>query len=258
MTIHYYLTLYPMEAMIASQLEPEAFGAYMAIGARSGSSERLIFAEVREEAIADAFDLDYARSRCVPHADGSPKNSVYLSVYRALEAAPLNALGLLYLVTKDGRSLVLEPVEYPDSDPWKGSALYQELCPARPLVVSSLNPGDFIRYIVEDSSKLTMPSVFFADLLMPELTGDAYTGNVGGYFDTKLKHLEACLGELSSVEGKMSKVVDRSASASFNYQVIGAGLYVGRRGGVPVFYAMPSREVLKVRHYDWGKSALIF
>lgn len=258
MKIHYYLTLYPMEAMIASQLEPEAFGAYMAIGTRRGSSERLIFAEVRQEALGDAFDLDYARSRCTAHDDGTPKNSVYLSVYRALEAAPLNGLGLLHLVTKDGRSLAIEPAEYTDPEPWKGSALYQELCPARPLVVSSLKPRDFTRYIAEDSSMVTMPAVFFADLRMPEFTEDTYTGNVGGYFDGKLKHLEACLGELESVEGKMSKVVDRSASALFNYQVIGAGLYAGSGSAVPVFYPMPSRELLKEKHYDWGKSALIF
>ena len=118
MKIHYYLTLYPMEAMVASQLEPEAFGAYMAIGTRRGSSERLIFAEVRQETLGDAFDLDYARSRCTAHDDGTPKHSVYLSVYRALEAAPLNGLGLLHLVTKDGRSLAIEPAEYTDPEPW--------------------------------------------------------------------------------------------------------------------------------------------
>ena len=165
---------------------------------------------------------------------------------------------MLWLVTKDGRSLFLKPAEYVDPEPWTGSALYQELCPARPLVVSALNPKHFAEYIVEDSSKVTMPAIFFADLVMPGLEDHAYTGNVGGYFDTMLEHLKACVEDLRMGKGKMSKVVDRSSSASFNYQVIGRGLYVGGRGGKVVFYPMPSRVELKKKHYDWGKSALIF
>ena len=88
MDIYFYLTVYPMEAMIASQLAPEAFGAYMAIGDRKGSAESLMFFEVDGEGLGDSFDLEYARRRVVPHSDGHPKNSVYLSVYQALEATP--------------------------------------------------------------------------------------------------------------------------------------------------------------------------
>ncbi len=258
MSIHYYLTFFPMEAMIASQLEPSAFGAYMAVGNRKGSAEMLMFVELDADKLGDSFDMEYARQRCVEHSDGRLKNSVYLSVYRALEAVPVDALGSLWLITRDGRSLSVDKGSYSDPEDWEGTALYQELCPAHPLVVSALNPKHFANYIVEDSSKVTMPAILFADLSMPDFNGNDFTGNVGGYYDKILEHIKYCVMELKGGKGKFTKVVDRSSSATFNYQVIGRGLYVGASGGKLVFYPMPSREILKKKHYDWAKSALIF
>jgi len=258
MGIHYYLTLFPMEAMIASQLDSGAFGAYMAVGNRKGSAESLMFFELTESELGDSFDLDYAKRRCVKHSDGRLKNSVYLSVYRALEFVPLKAFGKLWLITKDGRALSLEPSVYTDPDTWGGNALYQELCPAHPLVVSALNPKHFADYIVEDSTKVTMPAIFFADLNIPDFGGKSFTGNIGGYFDKMMEHLKFCIEELKDGKGKLTKVVDRSSFSAFNYQVIGSGLYIGTAGGKLVFYPMPSRDVLKKKHYDWAKSALIF
>lgn len=258
MSVHYYLTLYPMEAMIASQLDSDAFGAYMAIGHSRNSSERLIFVEVEEEIIADSFDIDYARWRCIQHSDGRLKNSVYLSVYRALESTPISALGLLWLTTRDGRSLPLKRADYTNPDPWNGTALYQELCPSHPLVVSTLNPKHFAEYIVEDSSKVTMPAIFFAEIGLPDLDNPAFTGNVGGYFDNLMEHLNFCVADLMAGKGKMSKIVDRSASAVFKYQVVGRGFYIGAPEGQLAFYPMPGRDELKKKHYDWAKSALIF
>ena len=37
MAVHYYLSVFPMEALIASQLDPMHFGAYMATGSKKGS-----------------------------------------------------------------------------------------------------------------------------------------------------------------------------------------------------------------------------
>ena len=40
MQTNLYLTVFPMEALIASQLCPEAFAAYMSVGARKGRLKR--------------------------------------------------------------------------------------------------------------------------------------------------------------------------------------------------------------------------
>ena len=91
MEVYYYLTVFPSEALIASQLNPEQFGAYMATGSKKGSAERLIFIEV-EPGFGDYFDWKYAGERTVPHPNGDPKHSVYLSVYRALEHTPVDVM----------------------------------------------------------------------------------------------------------------------------------------------------------------------
>ena len=247
-----------MEALIVSQLAPEAFGSYMATGSRKGSAERLMFIEVDPEKLKGIFDTDYAEKCCIPHPDGSPKNSVYLSVYRVLESVPTDAMGTLWLITNDGRALALENTEYSDPDSWPGYALYQELCPAQPLVATTLQPKEFAAYIMEDSNKIKMPAIFFADLILPVLEDETYTGNIGGYFDKMKKHLKSCIDDLMQGKGKKSKVVDRSSIQVFNYQVIGRGLYVGSQNGRLLYYPMLSRDRLKKEHYDWGKSAMIF
>ena len=259
MSIYYYLTVFPMEALVASQLDPEAYGAYMAVGARKGSAERLMFFEVSEAAVdaSDAFDGEYARSRCIPHADGRPKNSVYLSVYRTLEHMDPDGMGKLWLVNKDGRSLALGREPYAEPSPWPGYALYKELCPASPLVVSALDPIHFADHLISGKSKVTMPALVFADVMVPDLEDTENTGNVGGYFDKNLDHLRGCIGDIQNSRGKLSKVVDRSFETSFSYQVIDRGVYVAS-GSKFAFYRMPGREELKDRAYDWGKSALIF
>ena len=66
MAIHYYLSVFPMEALIASQLDPTQFGSYMATGSKKGSKEQIIFIEV-EGGFGTDFDWKDAEARCVPH-----------------------------------------------------------------------------------------------------------------------------------------------------------------------------------------------
>jgi len=257
MAIHYYFTVFPMEAMIASELEPEQFGSYMATGQKKkGSAEQLVFAEITKE-FGDDFDWEYARKKCVSHHDGRKKNSVYLSVYRVLENIPVDALGSLYLTTMDGRTLKLEKGDYAHPAEWKGFALYKELCPVNPLVVSVNNPEKFAEYMTSPLSKVTVPAMVFADLkvVMPEDIKDS--GNLGDEYDKNLDHLKACIDSLQDGKGKITKIVDRSYAGKFSYQIIETGIYIAARGGI-VLYAMPTREELKKIDYDWGRSANIF
>ncbi len=111
MQTYYYLSVFPTQALIASQLEPKHFGSYMATGKKNGSFERIIFIQIDGE-FGDHFDWKYAAERCVLHDDGRPKNSVWLSAYRSLEHTPLSAMHAMHLVTKDGRTLEITPEPY--------------------------------------------------------------------------------------------------------------------------------------------------
>ena len=104
------------------------------------------------------FRIDEGIRRCVPHEDGSAKASIYISVYRVLEHMALGALGKLYLVTQDGRSLGLDPQsEWPQET--GALHLYQEIAPVHPLVVSTLGPKSFFDLIVSNPlSLISLPT----------------------------------------------------------------------------------------------------
>jgi hypothetical protein len=254
MQTHFYLSFSPIEALIASQLDPDAFGRYMAIGTRNGSREYIMFIELSGE-FGDVFDWDYARSRCIAHTDGSPKHSLWMSVYRVLEHVPLEVMGTMYLTTQDGRTLDLEPSQQfsPSVRPFR---VYQELTPLTPLVVSSLSPADFASYMTDPVHHVSVPRVIFADLKVINFDDPRITGNIGGAYDRNLDHLRQCVQEVSDNLQKPNKNVERSVS-SFSFQIIGEGVFVGDRQGL-LSYGMPDLTTIRRDHYDWGRSAMLF
>ncbi|ADN02982.1 hypothetical protein [Spirochaeta thermophila] len=252
--VRYYLSIFPTEGLIASQLSPEDFGAYMATGTRKGAYEGIMFIEV-EGGFGSFFDWEYARTRCVPHPDGEPKHSVYLGVYRVLEHIPLENLKELYLTTRDGRTLKLEQAPYRPGAP-RSYYLYQELCPITPLVVSSLPPRDFAAKISDGSSKIYVPTIAFADIKTIDFDHPEETGNIGAIYDRNIEHLEDCIRTVVENKEKPTKTIERSHIGSFSYQIINTGVYVGNKDGI-VFYPMKSMDELRRHHYDWAKSALI-
>lgn len=254
MSPHYYLTLFPMEALIASQHDPEHFGTYMATGSRDGSSELLIFIAV--DPSFPGFDWEYAKSECVPHEDGRPKNSVYLSIYRVFERTPLAALGDLYLTTRDGRTLALPKQGYDQAVAGPNYHVYQELCPVHPLVVSKLAPREFGRYITGEKTKLKLPKIAFADLKVVDLDNLANSGNIGGLYDHNVAHLQRCVDSVTSGSPKTTKTLERSHVESFTFNVIKSGIYLSDDTET-ITYPMPPLSELRAHHYDWARSALI-
>lgn len=252
METHYYLSVFPIEALIASQLPPEQFGQYMAIGSKNGSYEMIMFIEVTG-GFGDYFDWKYAAERCVQHENGEPKHSVWMSVYRVLENVPESALGNLYLTTKDGRSLALQKSDYAGLD--KKFYVYQELCPLTPLVTSVYDPKRFAAYMTDPKNKVSVPKVVFADLKVIDFNNPEATGNIGGAYDRNLEHLKDCVNDVLTQEEKPNKNVERSI-ASFSYQIIDSGIYVGT-GENLVEYRMPDLEEIRQNHYHWGRSAMV-
>ncbi|MFQ3621222.1 MAG: hypothetical protein SNJ78_09815, partial [Spirochaetales bacterium] len=252
--IHYYLTLFPVEALISSQLAPHAFGSYMATGSKKGSFENIIFIEVEGE-FGNQFDWQYAKERCVPHPDGRPKNSLYLSVYRTLENIPLSVMRSLFLTTRDGRSLELTGEELKEHPPKRTVWVYQELCPIRPLAVSTLDPLEFSQYMADPSNKTWVPKIVFADLKVINFS-NSDTGSIGPAYDRNLEHLQDCIREVTEQKQKPNKIVDRSNVDRFSYQIIQDGIYVGDKEKV-LFYRMKSLTELRQYHYDWARSAMI-
>ena len=256
MAIHYYLSVFPMEALVASQLDPPQFGAYMATGSKKGSNEQIIFIEI-EGGFGSDFDWKDAEDRCVPHPNGDPKHSVYLGVYRILERVPTDALGAMYLTTRDGRTLELEKRAYerPESHT-RSYFVYQELCPVNPVIVSRLDPRDFGAYMTEEANKIHVPKLLFADLKVINFEDRKNTGNIGSLYDNKIPHLMQCVSDVTGAEMKINKTLTRTYVESFAFQTIDYALYVADSDTI-VMYRMPSIDEIKQIDYDWGRSANI-
>ncbi len=253
MSIRYYFSVFPMEALVASELSPEQFGSYMATGARKGSAEKIIFIEV-EGNFGKEFDWNYAEKNCIKHKNGDPKNSLYLSVYRVLERIPVERLKNVYLTTRDGRTIELKQTEYvPDE---KKFWIYQELCPITPLVVSYLNPKDFVGYITKPENKIYVPRIIFSDLKVIDFDNPEDTGNIGRIYDRKIEHIKECIKAVTLRKTKINKTLDRSHVETFSFQIINKGIYIGD-GKKFLMYKMPSAEEIKKIDYDWGRSAQI-
>ncbi len=257
---NFYLTVFPMEALIASQLEPAAFGTYMAIGAGKGSAEALVFIHLKEG--IGPFKWNEARANCIQHKDGRPKNSFYLSIYRVLENIPTSALGSLYLVTRDGRSLELKAAAWEDfrnSIPhnWNGVGLYKELCPVLPLVVSCLKPAEFGAFMTAPDARTQVPALLYADLrIIEDLENLRGSGHIGNIYDQKTEHLRTCIEQIRARPEKVTKIVDRTYFNRFSYSLINSGIFLSRQSAT-LFWPMPDLQQIKEEAYDWGRSAEI-
>ena len=166
MKTHLYMLCYRFEALVASHLEPEAFGRYMAVGTQKNVRGNVLFFEIDPELKGNFFRMSDLQERCIPHVDGSPKRSKYISVYRVLEHLNLSVFGRLYLATADGRVMGLDPSPYDAETEGGGPNLYEELCPVYPLVVSALAPAAFLRFMTNPENPVSVPRLFFVDMLL--------------------------------------------------------------------------------------------
>lgn len=252
MSVHLYVSLLP-EALIASMITPEEFGTYYAVGTQHKLHGQAIFLELDPSFRHDFFRIEAGINRCVPHVDGEPKKSVYISTYRVLEHIPLDAVMKLYLVTAYGETLGLDrSYDLPEDD--GDLHMYQEIAPVQPLVVSTLGPVAFYEFITQDSdSMIHLPAIAFADLRLGALAQNPEFGDVGELPYGYIPHLRECLVELQ-VKTIDSKMVDRVHPVEFPYRMIKSGLYIGNRDEL-AYYPLPTRDELRDKYYRWWRSA---
>ena len=252
MTVHLYLSLIP-EALIASMLSPEEFGAYYAVGTQKKSRGQAIFFEIDPKFRNDFFHIEEGVKRCIPHEDGSPKSSIYISVYRVLENIPIQAIQRLYLTTQDGRTLGLDKNSQIPKDTG-GLHLYREVSPVSPLVVSSQGPKGFYELIVKNpTSLIKLPAVCFAELRLDDLAGDPKNGEVGDLPYKNMEHLRSCLISLKT-KSVMTKMVDRLPSNGIPFRTVKNGFFVGNQKKM-LFFPLPDEKELVSKNYQWWRSA---
>jgi hypothetical protein len=252
MTVHLYLSLIP-EALIASMLNPEEFGAYYAVGSEKRSRGQAIFFEIDPKFRSKEFRIEEGIQRCVPHEDGTPKRSIYISVYRVLENIPMNAIKKLYLTTQDGRTLELEPGKKLPSDE-ECLHLYREISPVTPRVVSTHGPKAFYDLIVKNpTSLIKLPAICFVELRLDALARDPKNADIGDLPYANVEHLRNCLIDLNSKQ-VTTKMVDRNPAGSIPYRTMENGVFIGNQEKL-VLFPLPDEKKLVEKYYQWWRSA---
>jgi len=251
MDTHLYLLVFP-ESLVVSMLGPAEFGAYLATGTKKRAREQAMYFELDSGFESDYFDLEKAKKACVPHEDGRPKHSVYVSTYRVLEHVPLSAMGDLWLITRDGRSLALRQSQPPGQ--YEGQYhLYQELCPVHPLIASRMDAKDFCLSITNREVTVSVPRICFVELDLADLAHDPSTGDARNLPYSNVQHIRDCLVELATRD-KTTKTVNRIQNEYIPYRCVKEGFFVGDQAGL-LHYPFPSAEDMEKDHHYWWRSA---
>jgi len=253
MSKYIYLTCNP-EALVASMLPPETFGHYLSTGTKKLNRAQAIFFEVDLDKIATLINWESLNKRCVAKPDGSPKSSVYLSVYKVLETIPTTALKSLYLTTDHGVVLELKRAIFTKkADTGNALHLYQELCPVNPMVASSLSPAAFLKKLTDGSTPIVLPKLFFVELKLGDLATAPLAGSAENLPYPNIGHLRDCLEIISGEYEKHMKTVHRVFSGELLYRTIESGFYVGSRDDI-VFYPYPNMAELEKINYNFFRA----
>ena len=233
MDIHYYMLCYRSEALVASHLEPEAFGRYMAVGTQK-LSRGSVFFEVAPDLRSDYFRLHDIRRALRAPRRRQPQASKYISVYRVLEHLERPRSASCTSTTADGRMLGLDrPPTTSRRAP--GPNLYQELCPVSPMVVSTLAPAAFCAL----HDRAAKPAVRAAPVLCRSAAGPGRDGRTSRgtcpYSDPL--HIEDCIEQWKQRRSKPTKTISRTRRNAF-YRTVRRGFFVGDQGGLQ-FYPFP-------------------
>lgn len=248
-----YLCITP-EALIGSMLPPKEFGAYLSTGTRKRNKGQAIFFELDYDHVKSLIDVEYLDRRCISKPDGSPKHTVYLSVYKVLEMIPIKAFKSLYLSTETGIVLELKPSEYDKSKEVKDTLhLYQELCPVTPQVASILSPPEFLRVLTDGTLQIRFPKLFIVDLKLGELASNPLKGSAENLPYPSIGHLRDCLETLTKGDQKKMKTVLRFYKGELLYRSVESGYYLGGDNEM-IYYRYPSMGELEKLNYDFFRT----
>ncbi|MCX6553295.1 MAG: hypothetical protein NTY02_20200 [Acidobacteria bacterium] len=255
---HLYLILHPNEALVASQLSPEEFGSHYSIGSARHFTGKVIFAEVdinyRHEYLRIDEYLGYTESG----RPGKPKRTKFVKSYRVLEHIDIAAMHKLYVVTTDGAVLGLDPGQEPVDPGRRGRVrVYQEICPLRLVVASSLEPQQFGKYITAGTWSKGAPRIFFTqwdiDAEAVVKTNDVRSFSMGPLPNVNPTNLPTAIKELAEDPTKKTKTVSLNPSLDLmSYKNIQPGFWFADENAVK-FYRMPTMEELHDKHRSFWR-----
>lgn len=252
------MIVFPINALVASQLSASDFAHHYTIGSARHFQGKVIFAEIDINFRDPYFHVDKYLEATVPHPDGSPKRTKFISSYAVLEHVPLSVIQKLYLVTTNGMALALEPEEYNAVNEPGLIRIYQEVTPLSNLIASRFDQRSFGRYITVESVAKGAPRVCFTqiDLNIEEFLEESRRRDIltPPIPENNPYRLLDCLMELKSEPTKMVKTISLSSVLhSVSYRMLRHGFWFYDKEGNTKFFPIPSVHDLETKYYDWWK-----
>ena len=252
-----YMIVFPINALVASQLEPEQCGEHYTMSSAKHFSGKVIFAEVDINFRNPYFDIDRYLELTVPHEDGSPKRTKFISSYKVLENVDLSAIQKLFLVTTNGKVLGIESAEYTAVNQPGLIRIYQELCPLENLVASNKDQREFGKFITTQTKSKGAPKICFTQVDF----------NIDNFLESnknrEIFHIDLpnvnpyrfydCIIELKDNPQKLNKTISLgSVLRDISFKFLRHGFWFAA-GDELKFFPMPSVSELENKYYYWWK-----
>ncbi len=256
---HLYVIFHPVNALVASQLDPEHFAQHYTVGSSKHYEGKVIFGELDPAFRDPYFDIDHYLDLTVPHADGSPKKTKFICSYGVLEHIDLKAIRALHLVTTSGKALKLNPQPYTAVNEPGLVRIYQEICPLTNMVASTLDQRAFARYITTGTRSKGAPKILFTQyefdveaFLRLNHNRDMLTSPIPGTFPNLIHDY---MLELKEHPEKKTKTISlNSTLTAVSWRLIRHGFWFGH-GEELLYFHLPSELELERDHYAWWRSA---
>jgi len=254
---HLYAILFPSTALVGSQLTPEEFGKHFISGSSKYYAGKLIFAEVKADYRTPFLKIDAMMETLLPHEDGRPRATKYVSTYRVLEHIDFDALLNLYITTPEGYTLGLKagPV---DAGQKTGSVrVYAEINPVSMMLLSDLSFSEFGKFITDPASRVGAPVMFFTQVeLDPDEFLKEYDQNPllpSPIPDIHPSVLRNSIKELQSKPEKHTKGLSpASPLGKISFKHLRHGFLFASQDKSK-FYPMPSLKEIEVMNYKFWK-----
>jgi hypothetical protein len=255
---HLYMIVYPINALVASQLEPEQFGEHYTVGGAKHYSGKVVFAELDPDYRNRDFQIAEYLEMTVPHEDGSPKKTKFIKSYGVLEYIDINAIQKLHLCTSNGKVLSIESAEYTAVNEPGLIRTYQEITPLENLVLTTLDQRDFGKYITTQTRSKGAPQICFTQIDF-DINRFLETNKQSEIFNIELPRVNPyrmydCIKELKRIPNKKTKTVGLgSLLRDLSYKYLRHGFWFFGKENSSKFFPMPSLSDLENKYFYWWK-----
>ncbi len=255
---HLYMVLYPNEAILLSQLEPKDFVVRYSYGSTSHYEGKIIFAELDVNYRHPYFHIDQALEKLVPHENGRPKATKYVSAYRVLEHVEVDAIQSLYLGNPDGTHYELKEGIFEPPVHCEEFKIFMEIAPLSMIALSRMNMYEYGKYLTGVNPLLSVPRLAYMEMnfnlkaFMDRFDRNPFAPSpIVGIHPAKLK--EAILDLESKPNNLLKGLALHNALSRQSYRSIASGImFMDAKS--EKFFPMPSLTQIEEENYAFFRN----